>query len=276
MQAWEGVLPEESNEAYHRRPEFSSSDVKWMLESPLHFHSNVIKKSEVVREHNAAFDLGTCAHECLLLRDTSGFVALPAGLDRRTKEGKVIYADFCEEHKGKRIITLDQQIRLDGMMKVILANKKVMEFFEGSEFEKGALYQDQLTGLNCKFRPDIINPSRGFIVDYKTAESANPYKFSKAVVRFGYHISASHYLTGANRLWNGTINDYYFIVQESSFPYAVGLYRMDATDILRSHELRNSLMVKIKHHVETNTWCDWSDEVRRLNIPGYGFSEEAS
>lgn len=272
MLDWEGVLEDETNEAYHKRPEYSSTDIKHMLESPMHFKRMVIQKDQIVRESNSAFDLGSCAHECFLLQDTSQFVALPRGIDRRTKEGKLAYEDFVQSNAGKRIITQDQLDAVKGMFNVIASNEKASEYLEGSQVEKGALYLDEKTGLHCKFRPDIINISKGIIVDYKTSVSAAPHEFSKAVARYHYHLSAAHYLAGANRIWPGKITKYHFIVQEKTEPYALGIYAMDTADIFRSLELRDQVMSKLKFHLDNDVWPDWSEKILQLSVPGYGYA----
>jgi hypothetical protein len=269
---WEGVLSEETNDAYHRRPEFSSSDIKYMLDSPMHFDRMVNKKDSVKRSANDVLDLGLCSHECFLLKDTSQFVAIPAGIDRRTKDGKAAYEDFLKSNEGKRIVSRDMYENVMSMYEVISRNAQACSFLEGSTMERGALYQDNKTGLKCKFRPDIINLDRGFIADYKTAASAAPHEFSKAVARYNYHLSAAHYLEGAQRLWPQKIKDYYFIVQEKTEPYAVAIYKMDAADIFRSFELRDQVMKKIQKCIVDNHWPDWSEKILQLSIPGYGFS----
>lgn len=266
------ILPKESNEEYHKRPELSSSDLKYMLITPMHFKKNVLEKDKLKKESNSAFDIGSCAHECFLEQDTSLFVSLPQGLDKRTKEGKALYEAFIEANKGKRIITNEQHETVKAMFDVISSNKEACDLLKGSSVEVGAIFKDPITGEDCKFRPDIINPERGFIADYKTCVAASPHEFSKAIARYHYHLSAAHYLTGANVVYNGAIKDYYFIAQEKTYPYAVAIYKMDAADILKSHNFRNEVMAKIKYHKEKNYWPDWSEKVLPISIPGYAYN----
>lgn len=266
-----GVFKKESNEEYHLRSEYSSSDIKWMLESPFHFKANVIDKLLKPKVSNDAFDLGTCAHECFMEQDTSNYVSLPQGIDRRTKDGKARYEAFIERNKGKRIVTHEQSETVKKMFDVIASNSYASGFLNGSTIEQGAWYRDPRTNLLCKFRPDILNVERGFIADYKTCFSASPHEFSKAVARYYYHLSATHYLVGSNLMYDGAIKNYYFIAQEKTYPFAVAIYKMDSTDIFRSYELRNSLMSKIKLRLEIGSWPDWSGEEQTLHIPGYGF-----
>ena len=54
-----------SNDEYHSRPEFSSSQLKDMLRSGAHFYShNIIKEHE--RESKKHLDFGTLAHTLFL------------------------------------------------------------------------------------------------------------------------------------------------------------------------------------------------------------------
>lgn len=264
------ILPKESNEEYHKRSELSSSDIKYMLITPMHFKKMVLEKDKLVKEPNSAFDVGSCAHECFLEQDTSLFVSLPEGLDRRTKDGKATYEAFIKENEGKRIITNDQHKTVLEMFDVISSNKEACELLKGSQVEVGATYIDPVTGLPCRFKPDILNIDRGFIADYKTCMSAAPHEFSKAIARYNYHLSAAHYLTGANVIW--PIKDYYFIAQEKTYPYAVAIYKMDASDIIKSFNFRNEVMAKIKRHKELDIWPDWSEKILPITIPGYAYN----
>ncbi len=266
------LLPVETNEAYHKRTELSSSDIKWMIESPYHFKKMVVEKESLVREPNSAFDIGTCAHECFLEQDTSRFVALPEGLDRRTKEGKEIYATFMTENEGKRVITNDQLQTILAMFDVISSNKLASELVSNSQVEVGAVYKDDATGLMCKFRPDILNLEKGYIADYKTCFAASPHEFSKAVARYFYHLSAAHYMAGASQLWPGAIKDYFFICQEKTYPFAVAVYKLDPTDIFKSFDLRTKILKKIDYCFKNDQWPDWSREPMPLSIPGYAYS----
>jgi len=59
------LIEKMSNEEYHSRPEFSSSQLKDMLRSSAHFHShNIIKEHE--RETKKHLDFGTLAHTLFL------------------------------------------------------------------------------------------------------------------------------------------------------------------------------------------------------------------
>jgi exodeoxyribonuclease VIII len=59
------MIEKMSNEEYHSRHEFSSSQLKDILRSSAHFYSNNIAK-EVERETKTAMNFGTLAHTLFL------------------------------------------------------------------------------------------------------------------------------------------------------------------------------------------------------------------
>lgn len=272
LQDWEGLMPETSNENYHKRSELSSSDIKHMLISPLHFRRLALEKSELNRPSNSAFDLGTAAHSCYLEQTTDTFVSGP-DVDRRTKKGKQDWADFVDANSGRIILPVDQHDRVLKMFDKVASNERasLLASMPGSIVEQSFLYLDEATGLRCKFRPDILNGDEEFIADYKTAISASPHEFAKAVARYHYHISAAHYIAGVERLTGKKIRNYKFVVQEKDEPFAVAIYDMTAEDIERSLKLRAQIMKRIAQCKETNSYPDWSATVRTVSIPGYGF-----
>jgi len=60
-------------------------------------------------------------------------------------------------------------------------------------------WADQRTGTQLRARLDwMYDPGTGqlIIVDYKTADSADPGKFGKACADYGYHQQHAHYQDG--------------------------------------------------------------------------------
>jgi hypothetical protein len=272
---WEGKLERLANEDYHARPEISSSDLKHIINTPLHFKRLCLEKNTLERQSNEAFALGECAHSVFLEQATDGFTAVPDGIDRRTKQGRADYEAFVAANAGKRVISADQLKRVKEMFNVIASNTRASELVSrgGVLIEESFLYRDEGTGLACKFRPDImwLGDESIEISDYKTAESAAPHAFAKAAARYYYHLSAAHYIVGAERLYNRPVTAYKFIVQEKSEPYAVAIYTMSMSDIQRAISMRAGLIGRIAECMQTGLWPDWSSEERALSLPGYAF-----
>lgn len=290
-QAWEGLLPPETNEAYHARHGYLSSSVlKGRVPNAYNFVAslNAPKEDEV---GSKALDFGSCAHEILLTNDMSQFVVMPEfrpitqkdfykkgprkGMeyDRVIKTITAQKEEFLEENEGMRIITAEQNRKLTAMMKYITSIHPVMSFLKHKDtiFEQGYLYADPLTGEPCCFRPDAINPSLGEIYDYKTTEDSSPYAFKKSIERYYYHLSAVHYMIGAERIY-GKPFKFIFITQEKSYPYKVGLYDLSMASIKNARDMRRELIGLIRKEREAGFYPDFAHKgVRTLELAGYAF-----
>lgn len=282
LEDWEGEQPAQSNEVYHGPDGFlSSSGIKHMIISPAHFKRLCLEAHLLEQEKKEAFELGTVAHSCFLENDYSTFVAMPdfkpimgvnsKGNPKVEVTAKAQKEAFEESHQGKIILSHDQHERLTRMMEVIKECRPAQDLLKGSRVEVSFRYLDVESGLKCKFRPDILNLEKGYIADYKTAKSASPHEFAKACARLHYHISASHYVKGCDRLFGEVIKTYYFIVQEKSEPYAVAVYELPMDEIRRAHDMRAKILKKIKKCTEQNHWPDFSEQIIKLHVPGYAY-----
>lgn len=274
LQDWEGAI-DLDNEAYHALEGYiSSSTLKLMIKSPAHFKSVAI---DGYRKTSDSFDFGSCAHEMVLEGDDTQFVGIPDFKPQPKLTKKKQVEDFKLHHPGKRFVTMDQVQALKAMFRVAKSNKVAAELLaaEGNVVEHSYLYLDEKTGMKCKFRPDVMNIGEGFIVDYKTCEDASPHAFRKAIARYYYHISAIHYLVGSARLFGDVIKDYYFIAQEKSPPYAVGVYKLDHIVLKRAAKMRRELLVRVRDCIGKNNFPDYTEKgIQLISPPDYAFELE--
>lgn len=194
------LIEKMSNEEYHARPEFSSSQLKDMLRSGAHFYSNYILK-EVERESKTAMDFGTLAHTLFLEPDQfeAEFAVLPEDAPKRPTEtmlkaknpspetlGRIAFwENFEAEHAGKIIISAEQLVGA----KRIAENLKMLSSYADMQnnygmAEASIFFTDPEYQLELRVRPDYhIAPCsdfpNGLILDVKTTTDARPHAFSK-------------------------------------------------------------------------------------------------
>lgn len=170
-----------SNDEYHACPEFSSSQLKDILRSSAHFHSNnILKENE--RETKKHLDFGTLAHTLFLEPEQfeNEFVIGPK-FDRRTKAGKEEAAAWEAANQGKIIIDEDM---LQGAKRIAnnlrgLSSYQLMQDHYGMA-EASIFFTDPVYGLNLRIRPDYhIVPceafKNGLLFDVKTTTDARPF-----------------------------------------------------------------------------------------------------
>ncbi|MEQ1299377.1 PD-(D/E)XK nuclease-like domain-containing protein [Acinetobacter soli] len=265
-----------SNDEYHACPEFSSSQLKDILRSSAHFHSNnILKENE--RETKKHLDFGTLAHTLFLEPEQfeNEFVIGPK-FDRRTKAGKEEAAAWEAANQGKIIIDEDM---LQGAKRIAnnlrsLSSYQLMQDYYGMA-EASIFFTDPVYGLNLRIRPDYhIVPCEAFPnglqFDVKTTTDARPFKFMRSCADFGYDISAAMYREGFQQHY-GTAEkpEFIFLVAESSAPFNVKQYR--ASDLFLSIGERryNKAKELLAESLLIDKWNGYSTELEDISLPQY-------
>lgn len=265
-----------SNDEYHACPEFSSSQLKDILRSSAHFHSNnILKENE--RETKKHLDFGTLAHTLFLEPEQfeNEFVIGPK-FDRRTKAGKEEAAAWEAANQGKIIIDEDM---LQGAKRIAnnlrgLSSYQLMQDHYGKA-EASIFFTDPVYGLNLRIRPDYhIVPCEAFPnglqFDVKTTTDARPFKFMRSCADFGYDISAAMYREGFQQHY-GTAEkpEFIFLVAESSAPFNVKQYR--ASDLFLSIGERryNKAKELLAESLLIDKWNGYSTELEDISLPQY-------
>lgn len=278
---WEGALPPEVDTDYHARDESSASDIKVMGKSPWHYKRWVIDKD---RPDNDAFSFGRKTHLCMVEDKFHLLNAIPENWEtvaeqkkRGVKDTRTVAEqkqDFIDHHNGLAVSQSDYE-KLEGMYEAWSQDAVVQNIIGSNDrVETGFRYYDEEHDLRCRFRVDRINFDKGLVIEYKSALSAEAYSFKWAIIRYGYHISAAHYMRGLERLFPDKFKKYVFIVQEKTHPYACATYELSPTDIMFGDNLRSSYIRKIKKYTELDEWPGYTPEVKQLALPDAGYDME--
>ena len=261
-----GIYLDIPNEQYHREIDaLSSSGLRLLDRSPAHYREAM----ENPPEPTPAMALGSAFHSLMLEPDTfdDNFAVAP-DINRRTKAGKEAYAAFEAENKGKAVILPDDFDQIRAMKIAALKSETVRGIFSSMHTERTIIWNDPLYGFACKCRPDIENPAIEFLWDLKTCVDASPDGFSRDAARFGYHLQADWYLTGANVAHGRTVyRNFGFICVEKSPPYAVQVYVADAEFMNAGKEKNSILRNKYELCLRGNKWPGYPDRVVPLSLP---------
>ncbi len=285
------LIEKMSNEEYHSRPEFSSSQLKDMLRSSAHFHShNIIKEHE--RETKKHLDFGTLAHTLFLEPEQfhKEFAVIPADAPKpptdvmrnakKPSEDSIIrvqwWDNFAAEHGDKITITAEQLAGAkriaENLMK--LSSYAVMQNNYGMP-EASIFFTDPVYGLKLRIRPDYhIAPCKalpnGLMFDVKTSRDARPYKFSKDCGDMGYSLSASMYREGFQQYY-GTESkpDFIYLVAENVAPFNVKQYRASDLFLSVGDNQYNKAKELLAESLLINEWDGYSLEMEDLFLPSY-------
>ena len=179
-------------------------------------------------EQTPAMAFGSACHKMILEPETFGDeYAIAPNVDRRTKEGKELWAKFTEQNAGKTILTADDSLAMAEMEAALEACPLAKRLIRGKgESEVPFFWTDKETGEKCKIKVDrlVRFNRRWYIADYKTAQCADTFRFNSEIFRLGYHFQAGFYTEGvmvSKKLRKRP--GFLFVAQEKKAPYSVNV-----------------------------------------------------
>ena len=269
-----GIYCDINIEDYHAGDGLSSSDMKLLSQSPLHYLT--AKRNKTLNETDCV-RLGTAAH-CAILephRFRETYVKAPEG-DKRSKVVKDAWAAI--EADGKLPLSAAEFETIQGMKDAVMAHPLAGHWLTGGIAEVSGYWNQHVRddGLNldgdilCKCRPDYIKELNGqyVIIDLKTTVSSKPDYFSrKAYWDYQYHISVAHYLTGMEAIKGVRAQGFIFVTVEKTPPYAVNVF-MASEEFIRAGEETNKELYKLFASCKaSDNWPGYPVETIELRLP---------
>lgn len=269
-----GIILGMSNTEYHALPSVSSSKLKTILRSPAHYHAAYLAGAPR-KEPTASMVLGSLTHTLFLEPEQYGseYIVAPE-CDRRTKDGKAIYAAFQDAADGLTIITAEQLQTAQAMANA-LCGHIIHEAMTGGHAEASIFYSASVGGVGtaCRIRPDYhIAPSdvwpTGLIIDVKTTDDARPEAFARTCVNFGYDLSAAMYCDGFQSHY-GTDEPPLFLllVVERDAPHAVACYECSPEMLDKGNEKYLRAMQLLADSTASGEWPAYDEGIQLLNLP---------
>lgn len=252
---------------------------KAALASPLAFWktSDLNPDRYPPKEESDALILGKAAH-CLILGDevfAENFAYVPEGAPRRptapqiaafektgvwseaAKDGAEFWAKFDAEAAGRSLLTAEQVTRIGYMAENLAALPEAREALLGDLTEISMIWQDEITGLWVKSRPDCI-PSNGVdFGDLKTFSPKGPdlmLSAQRAITDHGYAVQMAMAVEGAERIFGTSATRCALIFIQTSEPYEPVPIMLDEEAIHWGRVLLRDGLNKIDHGLKTGEW----------------------
>ena len=248
MNGWQDNM---SNDAHHSGAYLTSTALKAALKSPAQYQLHVAGKTA----DKPAFSFGRAAH-CRILEPScfSDRFAVAPKIDRRTKSGKAEYADWVEANGDKEAISAVDADAIEGMAESVLNNNDARRWLipcDDYRVEQSGIVDDG-TGLLKACRPDL-RVDRDYIVDLKTCASADSDYMTRALVNFGYALSAAWYVDLARAIDGGEYR-FIWVMVEKTPPYNVACYEASPEVLAYGrHKYEHALEV-IRKCRDENEW----------------------
>lgn len=254
---------------YRARPEISASGLKILAtKTPRHFQHDYLEKK---RKQTKTLEFGKAAHMALLEpeRFARTYVVAPE-CDKRTKEGKALYAAFVEQHADAKHIEHDDMQTILAMKEAI-ANKQAAQAVIATGHAEVTMIAE-IDGVPVRGRADWITLQTPLITDVKTAQDASPQGFERDAYKYGYHIQAWVYRTLYHAI-TGKWVPFVFLVTESAAPHCVAVYHA-SDEMLALGELQGRAALRVwKQCQESNNYPAYHETIQPLGIPAYAMKQ---
>ena len=222
---------------------------------------------QVPAEETPAMRFGAAYH-CAILEPHryAGDYAVAPKIDKRTKAGKLVWAQWQEENDGKAVISQEDADTIGSMAEVLKSHETASLLLSRGQKEVSLFWQCPHTGILCKARLDSWDGENAIIPDLKTSNNAAPQAFQKSVANYFYHLQAAHYLEGIIELTD-TGHSWTWIVQEKNAPYAVAVYEPDAEMLYVAREMMRPLRDLYAQCLRSGVWPGYSEGIKEVSLP---------
>lgn len=258
------------NATYHAHSAVSKSHLDLVAKSPLHYWSRYLDPNRVPQEPTAAMAIGSAVHTHVLELDQwdAQYVVAPAGIDRRTKVGKAEWDVFQTAIGTRTVISREDADLVMRIGRSVLSHPAAAYLLSlPGKAETTHMWIDEISGLQCKCRPDWLLDDGSMIVDLKTTEDASPRGFQKSIAQWRYHIQASFYLDGLQHATGKRPEQFVFIAVEKKPPYVCAVYVADAQMIEIGRDTARRDLDKLNVCKAADYWPGYSDCIEQINLP---------
>lgn len=252
----------------------SVSGAKTILKSPARFHW----ERQHGRPNTKSFDFGHAAHAKVL---GVGLEVATVPADLLAKNGAASTAAAKEwaadaTARGAVILKAEDVARVDAMAAELATHPIASALFRDGTPEQSIFWRDDDTKVMLRGRTDWVTrlkSGRPVVVDYKTADDANPDEFRWDAGRYGYHMQDAWYREGMDTL-TGESHAFLFVVQEKTAPFLVSVIELD-DDARDVGAQRNTVARRTYLDCMTrDEWPGYPPQVHRVSIPNARYAPE--
>jgi len=273
-----GIYENVPFDEYLKWDAFSKSMVKHILRSPAH-----LKHAMHSDTKSDAMVFGSLV-DCMLLEPhdyDKSFAVLPAtyiATDGKTKPWNN-RSKKCKEYRdglfesGKMVITEPLKEKAHEVVRSIRLHPTASDWLGRGTYQVSMVWRDDDFGVICKARIDIhIEHER--LVDLKMSHNACRSEFTRTINNYLYHVQAAMYCDAYQKLTQGIMLPWSFIVAESEQPHGVAAYDLDEDAIMTGRAIYKKALATYKQCKELDLWPAYSQFAEPITIPAYAIMQD--
>lgn len=261
----EGVYENVPFSEYVKWDALSHSELKEFMKAPAKYKALKMQPKEPTKD----MILGSAVHTLLLERERFGLeYAVAPSVDRRTKAGKLEWAEFTANNSSKTVLKKEEKHIAEMIRIGIEKHPAAAAIIDSSTNKELSIIWRHPTGVLCKSRLDLYNEKLKSIFDIKTTVDASPYPFERSLYNYNYYTAAYFYLQAAKAA-GLEVDTFGFIAVEKEFPYLCAVYELDASVIEAGQEDVEKAILNFNACKTTDRWPGYSNDVQKLCLPGW-------
>lgn len=264
---------------YHAQHDWLSwSRMKYLVppSTPAHFKASLTAGEERKRH----FDMGKVVH-ALVLGDGKEFEVVQAlNKAKETVDATSYDLVSAQRHRdeiyaaGKVPILRFELDVAEKMAASVKAHRIANALLSNGKPEVSLFWVDEATGVKCRARvdwlPDKVEGRRLIVPDVKTAVSAAPVEFAKAVANWGYFGQWTHYLDGIRALGLDDDPAWVFVTIEKSDPFLVSVSNFaQEEDVKLARGVVDHCRRLYRECSEADHWPGYSEGIQQLSLPSW-------
>lgn len=218
-------------------------------------------------EHKPVFDIGTALHLAIL--EPASYEARTVHHDfaeYRTNESKAI-RDAAYEAGQTPLKPVDAAL-VGELRKSLMDTPEIARLLHAPGDAEVSLTWEW-GDVACKARPDYLPDDCSFVLDLKTANTAEPGAVGRKAFTEGWHVRAAWYLAGTKAVRGILPDHYWFAVGEKDKPHIWQLYEMDERALVRGEQIVMRALDVATECLKTGNWPKYREGASAIKLPGW-------
>jgi hypothetical protein len=250
---YDGIVYDLPEIDYHSHPALSSTQVKWMLDSPARYRWNL----DHPQPYKKAYDVGSAVHALVL---STGWEAVEIPDHLLSGANKAVSSNEAKAWVAKARdanqipLKASELAEVNAIAESVLADPDARAALEGASSEVSVFAHDPAYGVDLRCRFDALRDDLSLAVDLKTmAGRSTKAGFSKVVADLKYDVSHEHYLDTLE-LATGERPPKQYIVVEKDPPYFTAVFVLSDDEIEMGRKEARSARAKLAACRAADIW----------------------
>lgn len=269
--------PDLSFADYLAHPALGSTDIRLALDSMKAFHKKVVKG--IGGKETPAMRLGKKIHHAVLEPSDfrSKYLVEPV-FEGRTQKGELTTSLNCTEVKrakaawysdipnGSVVVTAEERDLIFDCVESILEHPQGADLFKNGRSEVSGFFKDEETGILLKLRADFLSHDNLSLVDLKSTESSDEYRFGSQTFKQRWDFQMGMYSSGIKAI-TGKLPELITLVAFEKESGECAVYYFESADLIQAESDFRKALLKIKKAIDENHFPMRQKEIQRIHTP---------